>query len=77
MTEQTAYPLPRCEGCGRLLHFGPCEKVGAGTTADQCPAPSCDECHERGDCTAEENAREAAEGHNAGIHRAAEGRPVE
>lgn len=28
-----SYPLPRCDGCGRLLHAGPCEKVGAGRTA--------------------------------------------
>ena len=39
------------------------KKVGADDTAnsDQCSAPACDECQERGACTAEENGREALE----------------
>lgn len=35
VTEPTSHPLPRCDGCGRLLHFWPCEKVGAGGTAQE------------------------------------------
>lgn len=37
VTEPTRYPLPRCDGCGRQLHFGPCEKAVSGAMHPRTP----------------------------------------